>query len=180
MFLTKSAPERITLGIVYAPMEVDSQGDYATADAIEKACYDFNRRLHGGISKSAQDIMEALLKAEPGDRLEIEIDTDEDVTKGVLGINHKSWPDDAGDVLESYILPVDATISGQVVKAGTWLMKARWNPDIYERIQKGELTGYSLGGRGSKVKTAGIEKSETMVSELLNFVIDKLSPKKKH
>lgn len=37
----KKADERIVCGIVYAPDEVDSQGDQANAEEIRKAAYDF-------------------------------------------------------------------------------------------------------------------------------------------
>lgn len=38
--------QQIVTGIVYEPGVVDSQGDYATAETIEAACYDF--ALNGG------------------------------------------------------------------------------------------------------------------------------------
>ena len=40
---TKSSEEGIVYGIVYAPDEVDSQGDFANKDEIKKAAYNFMR-----------------------------------------------------------------------------------------------------------------------------------------
>ncbi|MCK4501365.1 hypothetical protein KAU11_12765 [Candidatus Babeliales bacterium] len=37
----KSGDERIVAGIVYSPDETDAQGDTASAEEIEKACYHF-------------------------------------------------------------------------------------------------------------------------------------------
>lgn len=43
-FLKSDDEKRYTLGVVYEPDVVDSQGDYATAEDIEKAAWDFMRR----------------------------------------------------------------------------------------------------------------------------------------
>lgn len=42
---TKSEDERIVSGVVYAPNETDSQGDFATAEEIKKAAYGFMESL---------------------------------------------------------------------------------------------------------------------------------------
>lgn len=41
------AEQRIVYGVVYAPDDVDSQGEYATADEIRKAAYEFMSDLRG-------------------------------------------------------------------------------------------------------------------------------------
>ena len=43
--LKKSEEKRMVYGIVYAVNKVDSQGDYSTAEEIEKAAYDFMKDL---------------------------------------------------------------------------------------------------------------------------------------
>ena len=68
----------------------------------------------------------------------------------IYKINH----DEEGEVhvLESYIAPVDFEAEGQKVTAGTWLLGSRIrNEETWERIEKGELTGYSMGGDAFKV-----------------------------
>lgn len=40
-FLTKNEEKRLVYGIVYEPYSVDTQGDYASDDEIEKACHKF-------------------------------------------------------------------------------------------------------------------------------------------
>jgi len=51
-------------------------------------------------------------------------------------------------VLENYIAPVDFTIEGKVVKAGSWVMTTRINDaKIWKAIKSGKLTGYSMAGQ---------------------------------
>lgn len=53
-------------------------------------------------------------------------------------------------VVESYIAKCDEEIEGQAVRKGTWVMTVEVNdPTIFEAIQKGELTGFSMGGVGN-------------------------------
>jgi len=50
-------------------------------------------------------------------------------------------------ILENYIAPQDLTISGQPVKKGTWLITTRVLEDeTWDKIKKGEITGYSMAG----------------------------------
>lgn len=45
--IVKSDDKRMVYGLVYCPGKVDSQGEYSTADEIEKAAYEFMRDLRG-------------------------------------------------------------------------------------------------------------------------------------
>ena len=72
-FLKSDDEKRYTLGIVYEPDTVDSQGDYATAEDIEKAAWDFMRKTL------------------------------------TLGYMHKVWDKQIGEIVESYVAPVDIT-----------------------------------------------------------------------
>ena len=68
-------------------------------------------------------------------------------------INHA---DDAKiNVLESYLAPVDFELEGQVVKAGSWVLGSRIKDDeVWGKIEKGEITGYSMAGVGVREITA--------------------------
>ncbi|WP_196607439.1 XkdF-like putative serine protease domain-containing protein [Pectinatus frisingensis] len=151
-FIQKSAPQRYVLGIVYAPDEVDCQEDYSTAPEIEKACHEFSKKLQhqSGISKQMTDgILKALKNSED---ITIDItDIYDDIQKGALGINHTEWPDDAGDIVENYIMPCDTTINGEPIKKGTWMMGVVLSPENFQKAQNGELTGFSMGGKGERV-----------------------------
>lgn len=65
-------------------------------------------------------------------------------------------------VVESYIAKCDEEIEGQAIKKGTWLMTVEvTDPDVFEAIQKGELTGFSMGGVGQySEEDVDISKSE--------------------
>lgn len=123
---------RYTLGVVYEPDVEDTQGDMASAEEIEKACWDFNRRRIGTGKELAK----------------------RNVRKGALGIQHNSWDDGHGEIIESYIAPADFELETphgpEQVKKGTWLMGVIWSPENWAKIQNGELTGLSLGGRARR------------------------------
>ena len=68
-------------------------------------------------------------------------------------------------VVESYIAKCDMEIEGQAVKKGTWLMTVEvTNDDIWDAVQKGEITGFSMGGVGvyseEDVDLSNVEKSD--------------------
>jgi hypothetical protein len=52
-------------------------------------------------------------------------------------------------VVESYIAPCDVTVGGEPVVKGTWLMTVEvTNTDIWDAVEKGSITGFSMGGVG--------------------------------
>lgn len=52
-------------------------------------------------------------------------------------------------VVENYVAPCDMEIGGEPVVKGTWVMTVEVsNPDVWEAVQKGEITGFSMGGLG--------------------------------
>jgi hypothetical protein len=155
-FLIKSDEKaRYTLGIVYAPDEIDKQEDFATTEEIEKACHDFMRHIQGRSSNN--------------------------IKKGALGLMHKEWGDDLGDIVECYCAPVDMTIGDELVKKGTWLLGAVWSPEAFEKIENGELTGYSMGGSGLREKVDAVDiphgihkRDESRFEAALDEIIERL------
>ena len=59
-----------------------------------------------------------------------------------------------GEVIESYIAPADFELGGQTVTKGTWMMAVKVVDDVWQSIQKGEYTGFSLAGYGNVEKAA--------------------------
>jgi cation transport regulator ChaB len=60
-------------------------------------------------------------------------------------VSKVGWP------VESYIAPVAFDLGGQAVPAGAWVMAMHFPDDeIWERIVKGELAAFSVGGRGTR------------------------------
>lgn len=54
-------------------------------------------------------------------------------------------------VVESFVTPMDMTIGGQVVKAGSWIMTVKVNDDdLWLQVKEGEeFTGFSFEGMAS-------------------------------
>jgi len=124
LIFQKEDPKKLVYGVVYSPNEVDSHGDYATAEEIEKAAHEFLQEARN-------------------------IDKQHDFIKG------------AGEVVESYISPVDFTLGEQPIKKGSWVLATKATDEIWEDITKGEITGYSMAGKAVRVLKQ--EKEEDQV-----------------
>lgn len=118
---------RIAYSVVLEPRtaaDPDTQGDWYTADDIEKAAHGWLSQ-HVAKGHSAADLMH-----------------DEET--------------DAGVPVESFIAPVDfgwgTGDSVEVVKAGSWIVGMHY-PDqsVWDRIVKGELAAFSVGGSGTRI-----------------------------
>lgn len=125
------AARQIAYGVVLEPRTAanpDTQGDWYTADDIEKACHSFGEHLAKG--EGGADLMHA------------------DAGDGPL----------IGFPVESYIAPVDFTWGEgdrfEIVKAGSWVMGVRYpDPEIWAAVEKRELGAFSVWGSGWRVTT---------------------------
>lgn len=107
------ADNHYVTGIVYEPLVEDSQGDFMTADEIQKACYWF---------------------AKNGDAVDIQ---------------HNFEAHNGISVVENWVEKADTEIDGEKIVKGTWLVTAEVSDsDIWDKITKGEITGFSMGGTG--------------------------------
>lgn len=62
---------------------------------------------------------------------------------------HSFDPVEGTHVVESWLAKSDQTIGDEEIKEGTWLMTVEvTDPDVWDSIQKGEITGFSMGGTG--------------------------------
>ena len=153
-FIQKNDSQRFTLGIVYEPLVEDSQGDFAEALDIEKACWRFSRKIQGSLNKKALDSLESIFKSIEDGNTRIDItEIYEDIQKGGLNDSHVNTPFDEtlGDIVENYIAPCDFEINGEQVTKGTWLLGVVWSEDYFEKIQSGERNGFSMEGRGRRI-----------------------------
>ncbi|MHB1950174.1 MAG: XkdF-like putative serine protease domain-containing protein [Acidiferrobacteraceae bacterium] len=58
----------------------------------------------------------------------------------------------AVETVESYVAPDDMTVAGQPVAKGSWVIGVHVpDPEIWQRVYKGQLTGFSIGGSGVRV-----------------------------
>lgn len=84
--------------------------------------------------------------------------TEEEITKAAywfakngnqVDLQHCFEKCDGAAVVESYIAKCDMEIDGEAIKKGTWLMTMEISDaGVWESIQKGEITGFSMGGVG--------------------------------
>lgn len=148
-FIEKNAPQRYTLGVVYEPDVKDTDGDWMTAEDIEKACWQFMRYLQSTDQiKLARNIVEAVTNPKAG---EVEIEIGELIEKRGLGDMHTEMLGDDCQVVECYIAPADFELAGERVRKGTWLLGAVWNEEQFQKIQSGERRGYSMGGYATSI-----------------------------
>ncbi len=53
-------------------------------------------------------------------------------------------------VVESMVTKSDCVIGSEKIKKGTWLMTVEiTDPDVWSAIEKGDITGFSMGGKGT-------------------------------
>ena len=162
--LEKAADERqYTLGCVYEPGSVDTQGEFAKAAEIESAAWAFMERLQG-MAKAGTSLLKAALAAKDAkdpDGIAIDVtELREELSKGAgLDDMHLQVGDeeDLGVIVESYIAPVDMQIGTETVKKGAWLMGVRWSDAMWKRIKKGERTGLSMYGSAGRIKDRKVE-----------------------
>lgn len=84
--------------------------------------------------------------------------TEEEITKAAhwfakngnkVDLQHSFEPLDGAVVVESSVTKCDMELEGQTIKKGTWLMTVEiQDEDIFQAIEKGEITGFSMGGSG--------------------------------
>lgn len=66
-----------------------------------------------------------------------------------VDLQHSFTPLDGAAVVESWIEKADIQIGDEAIQKGTWLMTMEiTDPDIWDKIEKGEITGFSMGGVG--------------------------------
>jgi len=125
--LTKeNDPKKLVYGVVYAPDEIDSQGDMMNAEEIEKACHGFMKNFQ-------------------------KIDEQHNFTEG------------AGALVECSCQLADIEVGGETITKGTWTIVTEATDEIWEKIEKGIYTGYSLAGIAGKL----IDKKEKKFTDVM-------------
>lgn len=112
--------EMVSYEVVYEPNVKDAHGEWMSEKTIEKACQNFNKNLEKGI------VQPNLFHLKDTDLFTVE----------------DTWIQKELDVV------VEAT--GEVIKAGTWVAKVKYNdPVLWELKKSGVIGGVSIGGRGT-------------------------------
>jgi hypothetical protein len=64
-----------------------------------------------------------------------------------LGLQHKNFKKQF-DLVESYTAPQSLILNGKTIKQGAWIMTVKvLDSKIWEKVKKGEITGFSIGGK---------------------------------
>jgi putative serine protease XkdF len=75
-----------------------------------------------------------------------------------MGLMHKEIVDGDIRILESYLSPTEFEVDGMSVKKGTWLLAARVVSDrLWDKVKKGEFTGWSIGGNALREPVSQLE-----------------------
>lgn len=111
--------EMVSYEVVYEPYTMDAHDQWMSADTIEKACADFNKNLEDGIVKSN------LFHMQDTEAFTIE----------------STWIQKE--------LDVKVVQTGELIKAGTWVAKIKYNDEtLWELKKQGVIGGVSIGARG--------------------------------
>ena len=69
---------------------------------------------------------------------------------GDADIQHCFEKAEGVEVVESFTAKSDMEIEGKQIKKGTWIMTMEVSDDtVWDSIEKGEITGFSMGGKGN-------------------------------
>lgn len=111
--------EMVSYEVVYEPFTKDAHGEWMTDKTLEKACANFNKNLEKGI------VQPNLFHMQNTDAFTIE----------------SSWIQKELDVK---VIQTD-----EVIKAGTWICKIKYNdPALWELKKSGVVGGVSIGAKG--------------------------------
>ncbi|TYS31768.1 XkdF-like putative serine protease domain-containing protein [Bacillus pumilus] len=83
------------------------------------------------------------------------------------------FQDGVGEVVESYIAPADFEVGGELIQKGSWVLVTKASDEIWEQIQKGEITGYSMAGTADIGKQEPASEEKGLFSLLKNFFLSK-------
>lgn len=57
------------------------------------------------------------------------------------------------NLLENYIARIDMSLEGEVIKKGTWIQSLRLDQDTWDKVESGEITGFSMKGTAIRVES---------------------------
>lgn len=138
-FLTKSAEE--VAPVINKEVKIVTKAD-DTQQLVYGVVYEPEIEDSHGDFMTAQEIEKAAHGFLKDAR---NIDTQHDFEAGV------------GEVVESYVAPTDIEIGTETIAKGSWVLVTKASEEVWESIQKGEITGYSMAGTAEVTE---VEKAE--------------------
>ncbi len=112
-------------------VKTDAENHYVTGIVYEPMEED----SHGNFMTADEITKAAYWFAKNGDKVDLQ---------------HSFEPLDGATVVENWIAKADFEIEGEAISKGTWLMTVEVaDESVWEGIEKGEITGFSMGGLGN-------------------------------
>lgn len=128
--VTKQENGRAQFSTTAKIVKVDAETHYITGIAYEPLTED----AHGNFMTEPEIRKAAYWFAKNGDKVDLQ---------------HSFEKAEGLSVVENYVAPCDMTIGETPVVKGTWIITVECaNNAVWEAVQKGELTGFSMGGVG--------------------------------
>jgi hypothetical protein len=128
--ITKSNDKRFTFGPMYIPGAIDAHGEYAEADPLQEALWDF---------------------AQNGDRTLRKQHGPQAIGKIVEFV---AWPFEQTLELTN---PGTGLSKSLTLPAGTVYTGALWEPEVWPLVKSGRFTGYSMGGTAVRMRDQSAE-----------------------
>ena len=112
-------------------VKADAENHYVTGIVYEPMVED----SHGNFMTAEEITKAAYYFAKNGNKVDIQ---------------HSFEPLDGATVVENWIAKADFDIDGEKICKGTWLMTVEvTDADVWAGIEKGDITGFSMGGLGN-------------------------------
>ena len=133
--------KRIIYGVVLDPYIIDAHDDYLSPSVIEETAHNFlsESRVvgvdHNGEAKGAK-VVESWIQPYP---------SKDDYMAAIEGKPHKAYAQRFGD---------------DTVRSGSWILGVKLTPELWEKVQEGELNGFSIGGYGQREEMTENEMPE--------------------
>lgn len=83
-----------------------------------------------------------------------------------------NWEGGYGKVVESWVAKADTYVGEQLVTKGSWCMTVYVEDDpTWEEIKKGDITGFSMGGKGERVEVEKgySEDEKSFIRKMMDF-----------
>ncbi len=70
----------------------------------------------------------------------------------------------AGEVVESYIVQDNFQKNGESIKKGSWILVTKASEEVWEEVQKGNFTGYSMAGWAKSIEE--LEEKDALLTKI--------------
>ncbi|MDQ0658766.1 XkdF-like putative serine protease domain-containing protein [Paenibacillus sp. W2I17] len=91
------------------------------------------------------------------------------IAKGAVMDTQHDFDPGVGDVVECYIAPVDFELGDETILKGSWVLVTKASDEIWEQIQSGEITGYSMAGTAEAIEKQDQEPDAKSDDEAMGF-----------